>query len=116
MIGVTVTGNLGRDAELKYHDGTAVTSFTVASRRHQNGEEHTDWVSVSFWGKRAESVSKYLTKGKPVAVRGNLWVREYTHNNERRFSIECRADDVELLGGNGGDKSPSGGGKNEVPF
>lgn len=106
MIAAVVSGNLGRDAELKSVDGTSVVSFSVASRRYAGGEEHTDWVSVSFWGKRADAVAKYLTKGKSVAVRGNVWVRDYTHNNEKRFSLECRADDVELLGGSGEKATP----------
>lgn len=117
MIAAVVSGNLGKDAELKNVDGTSVVSFSVASRRYAGGEEHTDWVSVSFWGKRAEAVSKYLTKGKSVACRGNVWVREYTHNNEKRHSLECRADDVELLGGNGGGGSNGGESKGDpIPF
>ncbi len=112
MISAVVSGNLGKDAERKDVDGTPVVSFSIASRRYASGEEHTDWVSVSFWGKRAGAVAQYLTKGKSVAVRGNVWVREYTHNNEKRHSIECRADDVELLGGNGnGNKEDS-----KIPF
>ena len=117
MIAAVVSGNLGKDAELKNVDGTAVVSFSVASRRYANGAEQTDWVSVSFWGKRAEAVSKFLTKGKSVACRGNVWVREYTHNNEKRYSLECRADDVELLGGNGGAKEESSSTKGDgIPF
>jgi len=104
MISSTITGNLGKDAERKDVNGDTVVSFSMASRRYDSKakEEVTDWVSVSYWGKRADAVAKHLVKGKTVAVRGNIWVREYTHNNKTGFSIECRADDVELLGGGNG--------------
>ncbi len=105
MISATVTGNLGRDPELKYYEGNPILSFSVASRRYDKKAKNandkgevTDWVNVTYWGKRAEGVSKHLAKGGRVAVRGALWVREYEHNGSTRFSTELRADDVELLG------------------
>lgn len=99
MIAATVTGNVGRDAQVRDVDGTSVMSFTIASRRYEKGQEQTDWVDVSFWGQRASKIAQYVTKGSRVAVRGTVWMREYTHNNERRYSLTMRADDVELLGG-----------------
>ncbi len=101
MISSVITGNLGKNAECKDVNGTPVVSFSVASRRFDSKtkEEVADWVTVSYWGTRAAAVAPHLVKGKVVAVRGNVWVREYTHNNKQGFSIECRADDVELLGG-----------------
>lgn len=99
MISATITGHLGRDAELRHVEGATVVSFSLASRRYQSGGEHTDWLQVSFWGRRAESICNHLVKGKTVAVRGSLWVRTYDRDGETRWSLECRADDVELLGG-----------------
>lgn len=101
MISAVISGTVGKDAEVRVPNmkGDSVASFTVASRRYQNGEESTDWVSVSFWGKRAEAIAPHVTKGSRVAVRGALHVREYEHNGAKRWSLELRADDVELLGG-----------------
>jgi single-strand DNA-binding protein len=101
MIHAMVAGTLGRDAELRYTPGgDAVLAFSVATRRYDSKakEEVTDWVSVSYFGKRAEGVSKHLVKGSRVAIRGGLHVRVYEHNGQTKHSVELRADDVELLG------------------
>ncbi len=101
MINSTVTGNLGKNAERREVNGDTVVSFTMASKRYDSKtkSEVVDWVSVNYWGKRAVAAFPYLNKGKVVAVHGNIWVREYAHNGTVKFSLECRADDVELLGG-----------------
>lgn len=99
MIAATITGTVGRDAELRQpRGGDQVLSFNVASRRYANGQESTDWITVSFWGKRAEAIARHVTKGSRIAARGALHVREYEHDGAKRWSIELRADDVELLG------------------
>jgi len=109
MISSTITGNLGRDAEKKDVGDDTVISFSIASRRYDSKtkEEVADWVNVSYWGKRAAAVAEHLVKGKTVAVRGNIWVREYMNDKTGKagHSIECRADDVELLGGGNRDSS-----------
>lgn len=122
MISATVTGNLGSDAELKYlDDGTPIVNFSIASNSREKVDgawkEVPTWVRVSAFGKRYEGVSKFLEKGKTVAVRGALSVREYEKKNDggKGFSVDMRADDVELLGGgkggNGGGGGASDGGK-----
>lgn len=98
MIAATVTGNVGKDATLRDVEGTPVMSFSIASRRYEKGAEQTDWIDVSFWGRRATRLQEFVTKGSRVAVRGTVWQREYVHNGEKRYSLTCRADDVELLG------------------
>ena len=103
MIAGTVTGNVGKDATTREHDGKTVLSFTVASRRFDRGAEQTDWIDVSFWGARARKLAPHVTKGTVVAVRGAVWVREYEHEGQKRYALTMRADDVELLGGKRGD-------------
>jgi single-strand DNA-binding protein len=100
MIASVVTGNAGRDAELKDVNGTPVMSFSLASRRYEKGEEKTDWVDVSFWGQRATKLTQYVTKGSRLAIRGTVWMREFTHNGEKRQALAMRADDIELMGSN----------------
>lgn len=118
MIATVVTGNLGKDAVKREHDGNTVLSFSLASRRYdgQAKEDVTDWVDVSFWGKRGDKLAQYLTKGSRVAVRGQLWQREYEHNGQRRFALTLRADDVELLGSKDEKAKSTGGGSDEIPF
>ena len=98
MISAVVSGNLGKDCRTGDANGTPVVNFSIASRRWEKGGEVTDWVSVSFFGQRATKIAQYLTKGSRVCVRGSLHVRPYTHNGQGKFEIECRADDVELMG------------------
>lgn len=100
MISATVTGKLGGNAELKVTaGGDCVASFSIASNKKVKGEKVTEWVRCSLWGKRAEAVSKYLTKGTAVAVVGELSVRSYEKEGSTRFSMECAVDKLDLLGG-----------------
>lgn len=99
MISATVVGNLGRDAELRSAGNTPVVSFNVASSEKSKDGETTTWTRVSFFGSRAEKIIPYLTKGKTVAVRGSLSLREYQgKDGTTKTSLELRADDVKLLG------------------
>jgi single-strand DNA-binding protein len=105
---VILLGNLGRDAELKYTaSGAAVCSFSMATTEKWKGrdgqaQEKTEWHRVVLWGKSAESLAEYLTKGKQVAVEGRIETRTYDKDGEKRYSTEIKADRVILLGGSGG--------------
>src|SRR5918992_5704899 len=106
---IVVVGNLGRDPELRYTpQGTAVCSFTMATnerRKGQAGEQQdvTTWFRVTVWGKQAETVSKYLTKGRNVYVEGRLHVEEWTdRDGKQRHTLEVNAADVRFLDGGSG--------------
>ncbi|HEX8070576.1 MAG TPA: single-stranded DNA-binding protein [Pyrinomonadaceae bacterium] len=104
---VIVVGNLGRDPELRYTpQGTPCCTFSLASnerRRGRDGAEAQDvttWFRVTVWGKQAETVSKYLTKGRSVYVEGRLHVSEWTDKEGKpRFTLEVNATDVQFIGG-----------------
>ena len=98
---IEIIGNLGRDAELKHlKSGDPVLSFSVAYTNY-NGE--TQWYRVSIFGKLAESLAQYLTKGKQVFVQGELNPRLYEgRDGETQLSLDVRARNVRLLGGRGG--------------
>ncbi|MDH3285362.1 MAG: single-stranded DNA-binding protein [Acidobacteriota bacterium] len=103
---ITIVGNLGRDAELRYTpSGTALLEFSVATNekwndKDGNRKEHTQWFRATLWGKQAEALKQYLTKGKLVYVDGTLRAREYTdRENQRRTSLDIRVDQIKLLGG-----------------
>src|SRR5215470_8276009 len=105
---VILVGNLGRDAELRYTPGgTAVSKFSVATTETWNDksgqrQERTEWHNIDLWGKQAETLSEYLTKGKQVYVEGRLQSDEYTDKEGiKRKSIRVRCDRVVLLGGGG---------------
>lgn len=100
-----ITGNVTRDAELRYTSTQKpVLGFTVAcNRQGQDGQSAADFFPVVLWGKSAEALEKYLTKGKSVLVKGRLQTRSYeSKTGEKRNVTEIVADSfggVELLGG-----------------
>lgn len=99
MNSITVAGQLGRDAEVRYlPDGTPVCAFSVAD--NQGREKSPIWWACSLFGKRAETLAQYLTKGQSVTVTGTVSERVYTdkQGNERK-AMEVRVQDVALQGG-----------------
>jgi single-strand DNA-binding protein len=106
---VILVGNLGRDAELRYTPGgAAVAKVSIATTEvwnDKNGErkEKTEWHSVDIWGKQAETLSEYLTKGKQIYVEGRLQTREWNDKDgNKRKTTDIKADRVVLLSGGGG--------------
>ncbi len=99
MNNITIAGVLGKDAELRnLPDGTPVLSFSVADS--QGREKPTIWWSAQLFGKRAESLSQYLTKGQQVTVSGTVSEREWTdRDGQKRKTMEVRVNDLALQGG-----------------
>ena len=65
-------------------------------------QEKTEWHRVVLWGKTAESLSEYLTKGKQIYVEGRLQTRKWDDKDGKpRYTTEVRGDRVVLLGGGG---------------
>src|SRR6187399_2344573 len=91
---VILLGNLGKDAETRFTpQGTAVSSFSVATTRRwkdqQTGDwkEETNWTNVVLW--RQENVAQYLTKGRQVYVEGRLQTRSYDDKDgNKRYATE----------------------------
>lgn len=96
---ITVAGTLGKDAELKkMANGDAIANFSVADS--QGRDKPTIWWNCGLYGKRAESLAQYLTKGQAVTVTGSVSEREWTSKDgEKRKSMDVRVSDVALQGG-----------------
>ena len=112
---VTLIGRLTRDAELKYTPGgLAISSFSIAvNRRRKNGDQWVDEVSyfdINLYGKPAESLKQYLTKGKQVAVDGELRQDRWEKDGQNHSRIYIAANNVQLLGGNTGSSNYSNAG------
>jgi single-strand DNA-binding protein len=115
---VILVGNLGRDAELRYTPGGApVATLNLATTEVWNDkasgqkQEKTEWHRIVLWGKSAESLSEYLTKGKQIFVEGRLQNRNWQDKDGNdKYTTEIRADRITLLGGGGG--GGMGGGAN----
>jgi single-strand DNA-binding protein len=102
-------GNLGRDADLRYTtNGDAVSTISLATTETWNDkkgqkQERTEWHRCVLWGKMAESLQEYLTKGKQIFLEGKLQTRKWDDKEGiTRYTTEIRADRVTLLGGGGG--------------
>jgi single-strand DNA-binding protein len=107
---VTLVGNLTRDAELKYTSGgAAIVKFALAvNRRKKVGETWQDeahFFDIAMMGKSAESVHKFLTKGKQVGVQGELRQERWEQEGQARTRVSVFAFTVQLLGGPAGEQS-----------
>jgi single-strand DNA-binding protein len=121
---VILVGNLGRDAELRYTPGgAAVATLNLATTevfkdREGQKKEDTQWHRVILWGKTAESLQDYLTKGKQIYVEGKLQTRKWKDKDGNdKYTTEVRGDRVVLLsGGARGDGAGRGeGGGRSTP-
>jgi single-strand DNA-binding protein len=102
---VQLIGHVGNDPEIKTFDGgRTLVNLTIAtndSYKNDKGEkvEQTEWHKVVAWGKTAEIIEKYVTKGKEIAIDGKLTHRSYEDKNgEKRYVTEVVANEVLLLG------------------
>ena len=97
---LTIIGNLTADPELRtIPSGVSVCTFTVAVNRRSGKEDRqTDFFRVTAWRQLGENCSRYLTKGKKVAVVGEVTARAFEgKDGTLRASLEVTADDVEFL-------------------
>ncbi len=105
---VVLSGRLTRDVELRYTPaGTAVTDMGLASNQYSNDKEVTLFTDVVVWGKQAEALSPYLTKGTFVIVKGRLQLDQWEKDGEKRSKLRVVAESITLGPGN---KGSNGGG------
>lgn len=102
---VQLIGNLGNDPEIvTLESGKKLAKMSLATNetyKNDQGEKvtETQWHHVIAWGKSAEIIEKYLTKGKEVAVEGKLTYRSYEDKNgEKKYFTEVVANELLLLG------------------
>jgi single-strand DNA-binding protein len=105
---VQLIGNLGGDPEVvNLESGKKLAKFSIAtneSYKNAQGEkvEDTQWHNVIAWGKTAEVVENYLTKGNEVAIEGKLVNRNYEDKDgNKRFVTEVVASELLMLGKKG---------------
>ena len=102
---VQLIGNLGNDPEIVNLDsGRKLAKFSIAtneSYKNNKGERVTDtqWHNVVAWGKTAEVVENFVTKGKEIAIEGKLTSRSYeTKEGEKRYVTEIVCNELLMLG------------------
>lgn len=101
-----IVGRLTRDAELKYtNSGQAVCHFSVATNsRTKKGDQWIDesnYWDIDLWGKRGETINQYLTKGKLVAIHGDMRQDRWEQDGQTKTKVRINASDVQFLGSSG---------------
>jgi len=102
---VQLIGNLGNDPEIiNLESGKTLAKFAIAtneSYKNAQGEKITDtqWHNIVAWGKTAEIVEKYITKGKEVAIEGKLTTRSWEDKDGiKRYTTEVVCSELLMLG------------------
>ena len=102
---VQLIGNVGQEPEIKnLEGGKKLANISIATNEvyyKDNGDkvEKTEWHRVTAWGKTAEIIEKYVTKGKELAIEGKLTTRSYDDKEGvKRYITEIVANEVLLLG------------------
>lgn len=103
---VQLIGNLGNNPEVVNLDsGKKLAKFSLATNENYTNAQgeritNTEWHNLIAWGKTADIIEKYLTKGKEIAIEGKLTSRSYeTKEGEKRYVTEVVVSDLVLLGG-----------------
>ena len=108
---VMISGNLTRDAEVRTtQGGMTILNMGVAvndRRRNQNvaWEDYANFIDCTMFGRRAESIAQYLTKGTKVAIEGKLHYSSWEDRNtgQRRSKLDVTIDEIEFMSrANGG--------------
>jgi single-strand DNA-binding protein len=99
---VILLGNLTRDVEVKFTSGDnplAIGRFTIAvTRPYQKGKDkESDFINCVSFGKTAENIGKYFSKGNKIAVSGRLQISSYTDSNgQKRYSTDVVVEDFDF--------------------
>ncbi|MDP5231422.1 MAG: single-stranded DNA-binding protein [Cellulophaga sp.] len=102
---VQLIGNVGQEPTITNLDNDKkVARFSIAtneSYKNSKGEkvQNTDWHTVVAWGKTADIIEKFVSKGKELGVTGKLKTRKYTTDDGTdRYVTEVEANEILLLG------------------
>ena len=101
---VAISGNLTRDPELRQTaGGMAIMGFGVAvndrRKNQQTGEweDYPNFIDCSMFGTRAQSVSRFLSKGSKVAIEGKLRWSQWERDGQKRSKVEVIVDEIEFM-------------------
>lgn len=111
---ISLTGNLGKDNEVKQlSSGTTVlnNSIGVRSNAKVGGEYKTSWFNVSIFGKSAEIFSQYTKKGSKVFLTGEVRIRDYKkQDGTNGMSVDLIVNNFEFLDSASGNSNSNGTG------
>lgn len=119
---VILAGNMTRDPQLSYTpSNTAVCEFGLAinrkwNDREGNSREETTFVDITAYGRQAEVINQYMSKGRPILVEGRLRYNQWTNKEgQKRSRLDVIVENFTFLGGGGGAGGGGGGGRGRAP-
>ena len=111
---VQIIGNLTRDPEIKFTaSNDAVTTFGIAVNKkwkdaNGNAKEQVSYIDCEFWGKGGETMAKFVAKGSPLAIDGELIQQRWEHEGKNHSKVIIRVVNFTLIGSKGdGEQSSS---------
>lgn len=96
MNSVNILGNLTRDPEFKQAGETSLVRFGIAVNERYKGEEKAHFFNVVAFGRLAETVDKYLSKGARVAISGRLDYSSWEKDGEKRSAVGIVANQIDF--------------------
>lgn len=101
---VAISGNLTRDPELRSTaGGMAVLSFGVAVNERRKNQQSGEWedyanfIDCTMFGRRAEALSRYLSKGTKVAVEGRLRYSQWERDGQKHSKVGVVVDELDFM-------------------
>jgi len=112
-----LVGNVGRDPEVRStQSGTRIATFPLATNERRKDEsgnwvDSTEWHNIVAWGRTADVVERYVSKGRQLYIEGPIRTRSWETDGVKKYMTEVHALTLKLLGGRGGDgpRESSGG-------
>ena len=96
---IILLGRVGMDPKLKYTPNSkAVLEIRLATNEKYKDREETEWHTVVFWNKQAETLSKYLHKGRLLYVEGRIETRSWEKDGQKKFKTEVRGLSFQFIG------------------
>lgn len=90
---------LVRDVEVKVSNGLAIAKFTVACNRTFN-KEKSDFINCVAFGKRAETIAQYFSKGSSINLEGRIQTGFYEKDGQKKYTFEVVVENFEFPQGN----------------
>ena len=98
---VILIGNLGKDPEIRQsQSGQAIANFSLATTKKVKGEKVTDWHRCVAFGKTAEVIGKYVSKGAKLAIDGSISYGSYEKEGTKVYTTDIIVNNIEFLSAN----------------
>lgn len=117
MNSVNLIGRLARDPDLMYtQSDTAFCRFTLAvdrklsKEKREQAEQTADFISMTAWGKIAELISNYFSKGSQVGIEGRIQTGSYEKEGQKIYTTDVVVNSVTFVGS----KNNNSGGENQA--